>query len=245
MRRAAPFTRWRAVALSMLLAIGAVSASAADPVYSEEAVKAVYLLRFSHYVEWPQGSADNPPFVFAVLEAPGVARELRRILPANPIRGQTALVKEVTRIQDAEGARILFIGSGHSQSLHATAGATGPMLVVTEDPQGLDAGSTLNFVLVDQRVRFEVSLTAAERAGIKVSSDLLSVAIRVRGGQRQSDFYCLPLWSPEETDQQCGMRQADEATTRAISQRRSGRAESSRGMPAFVRMRISRLNVDG
>jgi hypothetical protein len=66
----------------------------------------------------------------------------------------------------------------------------------------------LNFVTVDKRVRFEISLIAAERAGLRISSELLSVAIRVHGGRRQSDFLCLPLSPGEESDSPCAPRLA-------------------------------------
>jgi hypothetical protein len=69
-------------------------------------------------------------------------------------------------------------------------------------------GSVLNFVIVDKRVRFEISLTAAERAGLKISSELLSVAVRVHGGRRQSDFSCWPFPPGDETDSPCAPRQA-------------------------------------
>jgi hypothetical protein len=66
----------------------------------------------------------------------------------------------------------------------------------------------LNFVTVDKRVRFEVSLTAAERAHLKISADLLSVAIRVHGGRRQSDEFCIPFALPEASEAPCGIREA-------------------------------------
>ena len=44
----------------------------------------------------------------------------------------------------------------------------------------LDDGSAINLLVIDQRVRFEVSLDATERAGLKVSSRMLAVALWVR-----------------------------------------------------------------
>ncbi|MEJ0007111.1 MAG: YfiR family protein [Steroidobacteraceae bacterium] len=55
------------------------------------------------------------------------------------------------------------------------------MLVVTASDHGLEDGSCVNFLFVDRRVRFEVSMTAADHLGLKVSSELLSVAVRVQG----------------------------------------------------------------
>jgi hypothetical protein len=60
------------------------------------------------------------------------------------------------------------------------------MLPVTDEDDGLNQGSVLNFVTVNRRVRFEVSLTAADRLRLKISSELLAVAVRVRGGHRSA-----------------------------------------------------------
>jgi hypothetical protein len=60
--------------------------------------------------------------------------------------------------------------------------ASGAMLVVTECDNGLQLGSVINFRIVDERVRFDVALDAAERNGIKLSSRLLTVANRVQKG---------------------------------------------------------------
>jgi hypothetical protein len=53
------------------------------------------------------------------------------------------------------------------------------MLVVTDAPGALRDGSMINFQVVDQRVRFEISLAAAERAGLELSSRLLAAAMSV------------------------------------------------------------------
>lgn len=178
---------------------------AAEQAVSQDAVKAAYLYRFSGYVEWPQESLAGHPFVIAVVEAPGVARELRRLVPEHLLNQRPAEVREITLLQELGGAQIVFVGAGHLDFLRAAAAANRPMLLVTDDERGLDQGSMLNFVTIDKRVRFEVSLTAADRAGIKISSELLSVAIRVHGTRRQSDDLCIPFALPD--DSQCAIRQ--------------------------------------
>jgi hypothetical protein len=55
-----------------------------------------------------------------------------------------------------------------------------------DHPRGLDEGGVINFLIVDRRVRFEVSMNAAQRAGLRISSQLLSVAVRVRGTRTAS-----------------------------------------------------------
>jgi hypothetical protein len=54
------------------------------------------------------------------------------------------------------------------------------VLIVSESPGALRQGSIVNFVVVDGRVRFDVSLEAAERRGLRLSSRLLAVAKSVQ-----------------------------------------------------------------
>ena len=179
------------VAFFCILASVCATASqgkAADS-YSEDAVKAAYLYRFVGYVGWPTVVSGSKPFTIAVLDAPGVARELRRLLPGHPLNGGIAQVREVTRVQEAGAAQVLYIGAGHAAFLSAlnSQAASQSILFVTDEAGGLQSGSVLNFLNVDHRVRFEISLTAAERVHLKISSELLPIAIRVQGGRRRPD----------------------------------------------------------
>jgi hypothetical protein len=176
--------------------LAAVSAAQAADGYSEDAVKAAYLYRFAGYVDWPDEGPANAPFTIAVLGSRSIARELRRLLPSLPLNHRPAEVREVTGVRDLKKPQILYVGAGHADFLRATPTRGHPMLLVTDEEGGLEAGSVLNFLVVDHRVRFEVSLTAADRARLRISSELLTVAVRVRGGGRQARGGGLPPAAP-------------------------------------------------
>ena len=85
--------------------------------------------------------------------------------------------------ETTSGLHVLFIGRNEPAARVrdlAQRALRRNVLVVTETPGGLDQGAILNFLLVDGRVRFEVALDNAERAGLKLSSRLLAVAQNVR-----------------------------------------------------------------
>jgi hypothetical protein len=167
---------------------GAIPSAGAAESYSEDAVKAAYLYRFAGYIDWPADALADTPFTIAVVGAPGVAGELQRLLPAHPINKGIAQVRQISRVQDVGSAQILYVGRGHADFLRALKanGARRSTLLVTDEEGGLDSGSVLNFLTIDRRVRFEISVTAAERSQLKISSDLLSVAVRIHGERRQT-----------------------------------------------------------
>lgn len=158
--------------------------AAAD--YSQDAVKAAYLFRFAGYVDWPGSVDPAKPFVIAVVDSPAVARELRRLAPGHRINNRFVEVVEANRVSDVGRPEMLFVGGGHADLLRPALAALAAQstLVVTEEEGGLDEGAALNLLTLDHRVRFEVSLTAAGRADLKISAELLSVAVRVTGGGR-------------------------------------------------------------
>ena len=178
------------VALASLIAATTPTHAAT---YSEDAVKAAYLYRFTQYVEWPE-SALGLPFTIAVMGAPGVAAELRRLLPGHTIKNGAAQVREIGRMQDLGAAQMLYIGTPQLDRAHDAISliAARPVLVVSDIEHGLLTGSVLNFVMIEHRVRFEVSLTAAERSQLRISAELLGVATRVQAGDHQSGMARAP-----------------------------------------------------
>jgi len=180
--------------LSTLLLFGALPLVLADDQYSEDEVKAVFLYRFAGYVEWPKGTHSSETFVIAVFGAEGVAHKLEALLPGHLIKGHPATVKRITTIEDAKNSQMLFMGKDYGQKLeHFTDElASRSVLVVTDDEHGLNLGGTVNFMAVGNRVQFEISLPAAEASGLKIMSELLSVARRVQRGKEGSDVSCAP-----------------------------------------------------
>lgn len=198
-----------AAGLGVLLGSPFGAPARAAEAYSPDAVIAAYLYRFTSYVDWPQQDLAGHPFVIDVYGDPGVAEALRRLLPGHPIHNEIAEIREIRSARDLGDPQMLYVGEGHADFLRAVASDAGRhVLVVTHEEQGLDVGSALNFVTVDNRVRFEVSLTAADRAGIKISSELLSVALRVHGGRRQSGHLCIRFGLPQDGDPPCSIREA-------------------------------------
>lgn len=181
-----------ALTLVLLGAVGSSRAFAEAPGYSQDQIEAAFLYRFVGFVHWPEGARTPPVFTVAVLDDEAVASDLERLLPSNGLQGKRLRVRSIRRIDELGDAQILYIGESDEAVLrHWLAQvADRPVLVVTNQPGGLDAGSTINFLVVDRHVRFEISLAAAKRAGLNISADLLSVAMHVEGRPVGSETPC-------------------------------------------------------
>lgn len=152
---------------------------------AERSVKAAFLYKFLGYVDFPGGPLDpGAPYVVGVVGAEDVAAELSRLTSGRTVNNHAVVVRHMHGGDFAGGLHLLFIGAAEAAAEAALVKAAhlAGALSVTESATGIDAGAVINFLLVDQRVRFEVSLAAAERGKLKLSSRLLSVAYAVQKG---------------------------------------------------------------
>jgi hypothetical protein len=155
------------------------SAMAAE--FSADAVKAAYLFRFASYVEWPDSNRTDDAFVIGVVGADTVAVHLERLLAGMSVRGKPAKLRRVLGPADLDGVQILYIGPRVFRGAREMRLATleRPILLVTDNPEGLNGGGVINFIEVSRNLRFEISLEAAEHRALRIDSALLSVAARV------------------------------------------------------------------
>jgi hypothetical protein len=160
--------------------------------YPEDSVKAAFLYRFAGYVEWPRAALATPTFTIAVLGGQSVAAQLERLLPSHKIKNRPSQVRQIDAPAELKDAQVLYIGADYNGDLRSLIEplASKPVLIVTDSDRGLSEGGTVNFLSIDRRVRFEVSLTAATRSGLKIGSELLSVAARVEGDRLRSGVSC-------------------------------------------------------
>src|SRR6204780_2783148 len=116
------------MALMLLAAVWALSpaarAAGAAESYSEDAVKAAFLYRFTGYVDWPAQALADSQFTIAVLDADGVAAELERLLQNRVIQNRPAQVRSIKTIKELDGAQMLYIGAAHREELRHLIAAT-------------------------------------------------------------------------------------------------------------------------
>ena len=167
----------------LLLTVGIVLFSAR--LYAlESSVKAAFLYKFAGFVEWPAGvfQAPESPIVIAVIGDDAVAENLSVMVIGRSAQGRSIAVRRLAPKQSVAGAHMLFVGKDAAESVESVTGRleSQPVLLVTDSAGALEHGSMINFVLVDNRLRFEIALDTAERHGLKLSSRLLDVALEVR-----------------------------------------------------------------
>lgn len=181
---------WLSLLLPLMLGAAAPGAFAAPQMQAgsalagpnlERSVKAAYLFKFLGYVEF-SGDAGAPLNV-GVMAADDVAAEVTRLTAGRTVNGRPVTVRTLRDGDATTGLQMLFVGAASERPVQTLrSAAQNGVLTVTDDENGLQQGAIINFRLIEERIRFEVSLPAAERSNLKLSSRLLSVAYHVQKG---------------------------------------------------------------
>lgn len=150
---------------------------------SEYNVKAAYLSNLGRFVEWTgRPKTADEAFPICVLGQDPFGPALDSAVAGENIGGSPLTVRRIARPVDAPGCRILFIASSEEGHLAADLAAQGTasVLTVSDIPDFVNRGGMVEFVLEGNKVRFQINLGAATRAGLTLSSDLLNLARAVK-----------------------------------------------------------------
>jgi hypothetical protein len=173
-------------ALSLMLlscALAGHGATLSEPDKASPAlVKAAFLHKFASFVEWPAGSfarADSP-LKIGILGDTQVWQELADLSRDRDRDGRPVEVKRLVAGDSLAGFHILYLRAPNLTRM-ADLLANVPEGVLTVADGVHPRGSVMSFPQEDGRVRFGVSLDAASRQKLRLSSRLLAVARNVQG----------------------------------------------------------------
>jgi hypothetical protein len=159
------------------------SAQAVEPPSTEYSVKAAFLYRFADYIEWPPTAFDSPasPVTVCVIGRDPFGPTLDRLTDGERVAGRPIAIKRAQKLDGAMGCHVVYVDTKGdlTASLHAVEGK--PVLTVTNGVDETGAHGIINFVIHDNRVRFNIDIRLAAGNGLSISSRLLSVALAVNG----------------------------------------------------------------
>ncbi len=106
------------------------------------------------------------------------------IVVGESVLGKRLLVRRYdknTPVDQLRRCRVLYISPTLKENISEILDSVAdyPVLTVSEMPGFGQQGGMINFVMIENRVAFEINSKAAQRVGIIISSKLLPVEIRV------------------------------------------------------------------
>jgi hypothetical protein len=148
---------------------------------SEFEVKAAFLYKFASFVEWPHDERNLPISICVVGQDP-FGEALDRVVQGKTINGREFVIRRMKSGEAMGDCHIAFISGSERKRLRAALDRLQgvPVLTVGDMPEFCEHGGAINFGVLKNRVQLEINPSAAERAGLQLSSRLLSLAKIVR-----------------------------------------------------------------
>jgi hypothetical protein len=177
--------RTRIGGAALLLLGMSVAAQDAVDAPTEYEVKAAFLYNFGKFVRWPTAAeATQAPFVITILGRDPFGEVLDETLRGKTIDGRDVVLRRVSRAEDVEPSQILFISDSERPRLSGILERVGTkaILTVAEMSRFAEEGGAIRFEVDGDRVRLEINVAAAQRAGLRISSELLRIAQIVSPG---------------------------------------------------------------
>ncbi|MCU0391283.1 MAG: YfiR family protein [Thermoflexibacter sp.] len=138
------------------------------------------LYHFTKHIEWPNAK-QNGDFVIGVLGNTNLIAAVDEMAKNRTVGSQKITVIQIKSAEDAEKCHIIYVQRFQSSQLNAIypKAKSGHVLIITESEDGMKRGSGINFVTIEEKLKFELNKTTIEDSGLKVSNELVKLAIPV------------------------------------------------------------------
>jgi hypothetical protein len=178
-------------ALTAALALAGSGALAPEPSAAEKAqgeysVKAAFLLNFATLVHWPPSSfrSASSPLALAILGPRDFADGIEEFFEGKKVDTRPVEVMRISEPRDLECCHVVFVSASERNSYPEILGVArrARVLSVGETRDFARRGGIIGFYREGARIRFAINRPAAEAAGLRISSRLLSLARLVSSG---------------------------------------------------------------
>ncbi len=152
---------------------------------SEYNIKAAFLYNFSSFISWPEKAPQQDgEFQLCVLGNDPFGEALET-LSGKSVHGLSMKIRRLGAGAKTDTCQLVYISESETKHLARLLSKVRarPVLTVSDIDNFVKHGGIIRFKLVDNKVRFVINVDAAERAGLKISSKLLSLAIIVKEDQ--------------------------------------------------------------
>jgi hypothetical protein len=144
-------------------------------------IKAVFILNFTKLIEWPK-TYRTGNFVVGVIGETPLYSELSKMAKVKKVANQSLSISKFKSVEEIGKCHILYVTKERCAEIKEVLKKVknNSTLIVTEKVGLTDKGAGINFVIKDNRQKFELNVTNVESHKLKVSSNLESLAFSVK-----------------------------------------------------------------
>ena len=157
-----------------------VSVNVANKFAGVYAYHAVYVYNFIKYIDWPSDKKEGP-FVIGVMGSSPIITELTDMASKKKVGSRDIIVNKLVSPANISTCNIVFIPETNTKDVETVIemSRNKGVLVITETPGMTKKGSSINFIYVDGKLKFEINKHAATLANLNISAELMKLGIAI------------------------------------------------------------------
>ena len=138
-------------------------------------------MNFTKLIEWPASYREGNFIVGVIGDSPLYA-ELVKMAKTKKVANTPLEIKRFSTVNDISKCHIIFVSENKSQEINSVVKKVKPnsTLIITTKQGLVDKGSGINFIVKNNRQKFELNKQNVERYKLKVSSNLEALAFTVK-----------------------------------------------------------------
>lgn len=146
----------------------------------ELTLKASLLLKLTRKIKWPKNVSSNRNKLILCFHDRDYFRGIIDLAIKHPQVSMNWEVRENVSLEETKNCHILFLDLGQKKQLKKTIAYVKnyPVLTVGDTEGFTEKGVLINFIVVDNKLRFKIKEDALETSSLQINDELLSLAIR-------------------------------------------------------------------
>jgi hypothetical protein len=143
-------------------------------------MQSVFIYNFTRLIAWPS-DYQNGDFVIAVYGNSPMIKEIEAIAQSKKAGNQNIVAKSFSSTADIDKCHIIYVPTNHSRRIEEIVTTLKAKninaLVVADNRNAIANGAVINFTVVDNRQRFELSQQNASSMGLNPGNEISRLAI--------------------------------------------------------------------
>ncbi len=143
----------------------------------EYRLKAVFIERFSRFISWTEEETLSDTIRFGIVGSSIAVQDLTNYYRNKKLQNRSVEVLPITKLSQISAIDILFVVDGSSWSVQELSDySEKSILIIGDEPEMVEEGAVISFILKKKKLRFVISLKNAEERKLSISSYLLEIA---------------------------------------------------------------------
>ena len=145
---------------------------------SNAKMQSVFIYNFTKMISWPE-AYQSGDFVIGVVGSSPIIAELETMAATKKAGNQTIVIQKYSSAGAVGKCHILFVPASQMGGLSSAVSkcSGNSTLIITEADDGIANGAAINFVVIDNKQKFELKESNATKRGLQIGSDLKNLAI--------------------------------------------------------------------